>query len=199
MLGCNVSGYSRTCTPVTGGVSDLLVGDANDFDFTSGAPGTNGEPVGYDTIALHSGSGSGTSGGAYLYGIESLSETIGIDITQANADGSSSSYEYIISARLAQMSQTMTNFNYKLDAAAVCCQLVFVWRSNDGHIFVAGEKYVDGDSIVPFRLRNDGSKVSSGKKFTEFNGEDLSLKGSYNRLPYEYTGTWSSIEALMAP
>lgn len=196
MLGCQVRGFSRPCAPVTGGISDLLVGDSNDFDFTSDTPDGNGEPTGYASVALHT--GALTQSGALLYRIESLDQSIGVDITQANADGSSSSYEYVISSRLAQILQNMTNFNYKLDAAAQCCQLIFVWRSNDGHIFIAGEKYVDSDSIVPFKIRNDGSKFSWGKKFSEFNGEDLSLKGSYSRLPYEFTGSWTAIEALLS-
>lgn len=196
MLGCTVGGFVRTCSPVSGGVAALLVGDANDFDFTSDTPDANGDLTGYASVALHT--GALTASGAFLYPITTLTETIGVDITQANADGSSSSYEYVISARLAQMSQQLTNFLYKLDASSLCCQLVFIWQTNDGKVFVAGEKNVDGDIIVPFRVRNDGTKLSSGKKFTDFNGADLSLKGSYSRGPYEYTGTWASITALQA-
>lgn len=273
MLGCQVQGYNKACSPVTGGVDELLVGDANDFDWTSGDDDADGNPTGYEAIARHDGAtasdtvgsvtvgtpgtgytsvptvtftggggsgaagtavlsgttvvsvtitnggtgytsaptigftgggGSGaaatsslSTGGAFLFNIDSLVDTIGVDITQANADGSSSSYEYAITARLAQMSQQMTNFAAKLDGAAVCCQLVFVWRTNDGKIMVAGEKWVDAESITRFRVRQDGSKYSIGKKFTDFNGADLSLKGSYSRLPYEFTGGWAAIEALM--
>lgn len=195
MLGCTVKGFTRPCSPVTGGVDRLFVGDSNDFDFTSDTP-VDGDPTGYAAIALHT--GALTASGAFLYEIDSLVDTIGVDITQSNPDGSSSSYEYTIAARLAQMTQAMTNFNYKLDSAAVCCQLLFVWVTNDGHIFVVGEKYVDADVITRFRLRNDGSRFSSGKKFTDFNGQDLSIKGTYSRLPYEFTGTIGDIEAMAA-
>jgi hypothetical protein len=195
MLGCSLGGYNRLCAPVTGGVDRLLVGDAFDFDFTTAPLDADGNPTGYDNIALHA--GALTVSGAWLFEIDSLVETIGVDITQANADGSSSSYEYVITARLAQMSQQMTNFNIKLDAAATCCQMVFIWRNNDGRIFVVGERNVDGDVITRFRFRQDGSVVHTGKLFTDFNGEDLSLKGSYLRLPYEYVGPWIDIETLV--
>lgn len=267
MLGCTVGGYIKSCTTVTGGVDQLLIGDANDFDFTSGADDANGDDTGYSTIARHAGAtasdtvsgvsisnggsayttatvnftgGGGTgaagtavisggaivgvtmtnngsgytsapavsftgdgsgavatsflsTGGAYLFEIDSIIDTIGVDIAQSNADGSNSSYEYTITARLAQMSQALTNFNKKIDGAALCCQLVFVWRMNDGRIFVIGEKYVDATAITRFRFRQDGSRISTGKKFTDFNGEDLSIKGSYSRLPYEFTGDWTDI------
>lgn len=138
------------------------------------------------------------SSSAVLFEISSLDETIGVDIDQANADGSSSAWTYAITARLAQFSQKMTNFNTKIDAAAACCQLVFVWQNNDGKIFVAGEKYVDGVKIVPFKLRQDGSKISNGKKFTDFNGQDLSIKGTYSRPAYEFTGGMETLQAFIA-
>lgn len=195
MLGCSVGGYIKACTPVTGGIDQLLVGDANDFDWTSDTADGNGDPTGYASVALHS--GANASSGALLYEIDSIVDSLGVDITQANADGASSSYEYVITARLAQMSMQLTNFSAKLDSAALCCQLVFVWRMNDGTIFVMGEKYVDNSAITRFRFRQDGSKVSTGKKFTDFNGDDLSIKGSYSRLPYVFTGDWTDLTDLM--
>jgi len=195
MLGISVSGYTRTCSAFVGGLDILLVGDAEDFVLTEGTPAANGDPSGYSAIALRS--GATAAGGAYLYPIDSLQDSLNVEITQSNPDGSSSSYEYVITAKMAQMSQSLTNFNKKIDAAAACGQLIFVWRTNDGKIQVAGEKYVNGDSIPKFRFRQDGTKVSSGKKFSDFNGQDLSLKADYLRTPYEFTGGISSIEALM--
>lgn len=196
MLGCNLGGYIRACASVTGGVSDLLVADANDFNFTAGAADINGDPTGYNALAIRDEAAGYAS--TLLFPIQSVEDQIGVDIQQANADGSSSSYEYTIAARLAQMSQQMTNFNAKLDAAALCCQMLFVWRNNDGKIFVAGEKYVNDEAIIKFKFRQDGTKVSTGKKFSEFNGEDLVIKGTYFRKPYEYTGAWSTIQAFIA-
>lgn len=195
MIGCSVKGYIRACAPATGGVGLLLVGDANDWEFTEGAPDTNGDATGYSTVARRT--GATALGGAYLYPIDSLEDSISVDITQSNTEGSSSAYEYVIAARLAQMSQAMTNFNKKIDAAALCCQLVFVYQTNDGKIMVAGEKYVGGVRQVPFKIRQDGSKFTTGKKFTDFNGQDLSLKGTYNRLPYEFTGGMGVIQGFM--
>lgn len=195
MIGCSVGGYTRPCTSSVGGCDTLLVGDANDWDLTEGAADADGNPTGYSAIARRA--GATEEGGALLFPIDSLEDSIGVEITQANADGSASSYEYLISAKLAKMSQALTNFNKKIDAASLCCQLIFVWRNNDGNIFIAGEKYVGGSRIQKFKFRQDGSKIQTGKKFSEYNGQDLSLKSSYLRAPYEFTGGFAAIEAFL--
>ena len=197
MIGCSVQGYTRACSPTVGGASSLWVGDANDFDFTSDAPDVNGNATGYSAIALRP-AGSGDTASMLLYGIDSLEDTINVVMSQANADGSSSAWSYVISARMAQFSQQMTNFNQKIDAAAACCQLVFVWQNNDGGLFVAGEKYVDSLLIPKFKLRQDGSKIDIGKKFTDFNGQDLSIKGDYSRPAYAFTGGILGLTAFLA-
>ncbi|RFM30024.1 hypothetical protein [Deminuibacter soli] len=273
MLGCSVSGFKQTCTPVVGGADLLLVGDANDFNFTEGEADTDGNATGYASIAYRGGSGAtatatvatgavtaisvtaGGSGyttaptvvitggggtgatatatvsggvvtaitvsaggtgytsaptitfsgaaspaaGAYLFPIDSIVDTIGVEITQANADGSSSAYSYVITARQARVSQQMTNFAKKLDLASICCQLVFVWRTNDGSIFVAGERYVNSLEIPRFRFRQDGSKFQTGKKFTDFNGNDFQVKADYLRGPYEFTGGMAALKPFIAP
>lgn len=196
MLGCTVQGYTRSCSPTTGGAESLWVGDANDFDFTSGAVDGNGDPTGYSALALRPTSGDTSL--MLLYTIDSLEDTINVTMSQSNTDGSSSAWEYNIVARMAQFSQQMTNFNAKLDAAAACCQLVFIWRNNDGNIFVAGEKYVDGALITKFKLRQDGSKIDIGKKFTDFNGQDLLIKGSYSRPAYAFTGGIVALQDFLA-
>lgn len=158
------------------------------------APGT-----GYSSAPTISftGGGATAAGGAYIYTIDSIEDTIGFDITQSNADGSVSAWEYLIAARLAQFSQKMTNFNKKMDAAAQCCQLGFIARQNDGKIFVMGEKYVNDAMIPKFKLRQDGSKITSGKKFTEFNGQDLSIKGTYSRPAYEFTAGIAALQGFI--
>jgi hypothetical protein len=195
MIGCSVKGYKRACSTNVGGADLLLVGDANDFDLTLGAADVDGNATGYSAIARRA--GATAAGGAYLFEIESLEDTIGVEITQANAEGFGSTYDYLIGARMVQMSQAMTNFNMKMDQAAVCCHLIFVWRNQDGKIFVAGEKYVGGSRITKFKLRQDGSKIGGGKKFSDFNGQDLSIKGIYSRPAFEFTGGIASIEGFM--
>jgi len=195
MLGCNVRGYTRTCSTVVGGADILLVGDANDFDFTEGAPDVNGDATGYASVARRA--GATALGGAYFYDINSLEDSILVDISQSNPEGTSSEWAYEIKAKMAQMSQAMTNFNKKIDAAASCCQLVFIWRNNDGKIFVAGEKYVNSVLIPKFKLRQDGSKQTTGQKFSSFNGQDLVIKGAYSRSAYEFTGGFAAIQGFM--
>lgn len=197
MIGCSVLGYTRSCAPTVGGAGFLWVGDANDFDFTSDAPDAGGNATGYASVALRA--TSGDTSGMLLYAIDSLEDTISVNMTQANADGSSSAWTYNILARMAQFSQAMTVFNQKIDGAAACCQLVFLWAGNDGNIFVAGEKYVDGLLLVPkFKLRQDGSKIDIGKKFSDFNGEDLLIKGDYSRPAYQFTGGMAGLDAFLA-
>lgn len=161
---------------------------------------TNGG-TGYTTAPTISfaGGGATAAGGAFLYEIESLVDSIDVQLTQANADGSSSAWSYLIAANMANFGMAMTNFNKKIDAAAACCQLGFVWQQNIGGIFVAGEKYVGGTLIQKFRLRQDGSKILSGKKFSDFNGQNLSIKGDYLRPPYEFSGGMTALQDFIAP
>ena len=179
----------------TGATATATVVDGIITAITVTSPGT-----GYTSAPTISfGGGATAANGAYLFEIDSLDDTIGVDMTQSNADGSSNAWEYLIAAKLAQFSQQMTNFNKKIDAAAACCQLIFVWRNNDGKIFVAGEKYVNNVLIPKFKLRQDGSKIQTGKKFTDSNGQDLSIKGTYSRPAYEYTGGMAALQSFIAP
>jgi hypothetical protein len=200
-IGSGGTGYITTPTVVFTGVGTGATATATIVGgivtaITITAPGT-----GYTSAPTISftGGGATAAGGAYLYEIDSLEDTIQATQTQANADGATSAWEYLIVARMAKFSQAMTNFNKKLDAAAACCQMGFIWRQNDGSIFVAGEKYVGGSRIQKFKLRQDGTKIDSGKKFTDFNGQDLSIKGSYLRSAYEFTGGFAALEAFIAP
>lgn len=305
MLCFQAQGYVRACSPTTGGIAQLWVGDANDFNFIPGALDTNGDPTGYAGIEYRSGAegsesavaptatitvtalgsngdtitwdpvvgetvsvsqtssesttallaakiaaaidgtddysasasdstitvtGPTTFGALYngtapgliyddsndmaitignwtggvtatdagkLYEITSVDDTIGVEINQTLTDGSSS-WEYVITARMAQMSQQMTNFNIKLDGSGACCDALFVWQNNDGSIWVAGEKYVGGVRQRKFKLRQDGSKIQSGKTFTEFNGQDLSLKGNYWRPPFQFIGGMEALQSFIA-
>lgn len=198
MLGCNVKGYKRACGASVGGAGTLLVGDANDFDFTEASEGSDAEVTGYNVITRRA--GATEEAGAYLYTVDSLADSISADIDiTTDVEQGVTSYAYTIVARLSKMSQQLINFNKKIDAAYQCCQLLIIWRNNDGSVFVAGEKYVNTLSIPPFRFRNDGGKIQTGKKFTEFNGQDLSLKADYLRGPYEFIGGYAAVEAFIAP
>lgn len=180
------TGATATATVVNGIVTAIAV--------TAGGTGYTSAP----TISF-TGGGATAAGGAYLFGIDSLEDSIQVTQTQANAEGSSSAWEFLIISRMAKFAQNMTNFNKKLDSAATCCQLGFIWRQNDGGIFVAGEKYVNDLLIPKFKMRQDGSKIDTGKKFTDFNGQDLSLKGSYLRPAYEFTGGIGALQGFLAP
>lgn len=182
--------------PGTGAIGTAVVagGILTAINVTAGGTGYSTAPT--VTIAPN---GATAAGGAYLYNVDSLVDSIDVQVSQADPEGASSAYEYAIVARLAQSSQTLTNFSKKLDLASICGNLLVVWRQNDGKIFVAGEKYVGNTTIPRFRLRQDGSKTGTGKKFADFNGMDLSLKGTYLRGAYEYTGGIAALSAFIAP
>jgi hypothetical protein len=110
--------------------------------------------------------------------------------------GCSVKYELEWILQLAELAQDLTTFLQNLDAAGCCCGLGVIYRLNSGRIFVAGERYVNDSAITKFIIKNDGSDGSSGKLLDDFNGFNLHLKGSYSRMPYEYTGAWETIEAL---
>ena len=194
MLSVSIKGYAPSCSTSVGGVSTLLVGDALDFDWTPGTANSDGSASGYSTVARRS--GATADGGAGFYEIISLQDSISVDISQANSEFASSAYEYTITAKAAQFGQAMTDFAMKMDTASICGQLIFVWVDNVGNIFVAGERSVGGNFIPKFRFKQDGSKFSSGKKFADFNGADLSFKASYLRTPFQFTGGISAITAL---
>ena len=273
MIGCNVKGYKRACSPVVGGTSNLYVGDANDFNFTSGAD-AQGEKTGYSAIAykafgagatatatldsttvdaiavttggtgyseaptvvLSGGGGTGATatatvvagvvtaivvtapgtgyttaptvalvaqtptavGGAYLYEISSLEDSINFKATQSYTDGATA-WAYEIIAKAAQIGQTLTNFTEKMDAASACCQLVYVAVQNDGRILVAGEKYVDNVQQTRWAIRQNGTVMDGGTTFNSFNGADLKFAGNYRRGPYEFTGGIGALAPFIAP
>ena len=93
------------------------------------------------TVTL-SANGATAAGGAYLYNVDSLIDSIDVSVSQSDSEGASSAYEYAVVARLAQASQALTNFSKKLDLASVCGNLLVVYRQNDGKIFIAGEKFL---------------------------------------------------------
>jgi hypothetical protein len=195
-VGAGGSGYTTAPSVVftggggTGATATATVSAGVVTAVTIGSGGT-----GYTTAPTVSFVSSGT---ANLFEIDSLEDTINVSMSQANADGSSSAWDYAIICNMAQFSQQMTNFNSKIDAAAACCQMLFVWQQNDGKIFVAGEKYVDSLLIPKFKLRQDGSKIDIGKKFTDFNGQNLSIKGSYSRPAFEFSGGIDALQTFIA-
>lgn len=272
MIKCNVKGYTPSCSAIVGGVGTLYVGDANDFDFTPGAPDANGDATGYATVALRPIAGSGATGtavltadavtsvnvtaggtgyttapnvvfsggggtgaagtavisggvvtgvtitnggtgyttaptvafvvpassGQKLFEITSVIDSLSVDVSQSNPESTSSEYAYEIKAKAARFGQSLAVFANKIDAASVCCDLIFVWVNNDGTIQVAGEKYVNSLKVPAFRFKQDGSKFSTGAKFSAFNGGDLLFKGTYFRLPYEFTGGMGALAPFIA-
>src|SRR5205085_10288791 len=153
MLAVTVQGYGQSCTSSnSGGVSRLFVGDSEDFTFTAGT--TNAQTSGYSAIARR-----GTDEvGRLLYEIVSLEDSLSAKATQSITDGAVN-WAYEIGGRLIKMQQSLSQFAEKLDAAAICGQLLWVWEDNNGLWWVAGEKWVGSNTIPKFKIKQDGSVI----------------------------------------
>lgn len=57
MLCTQILAYNQACGPVTGGISDILIGDPYDYNFTQVAP-IAGVPQPYSVVALRAGTGA---------------------------------------------------------------------------------------------------------------------------------------------
>ncbi len=189
MLCVTLQSYERTCGPVTGGISNIALFDPNDFNFTQAAP-VSGVAQPYTAVATRVGAES-----AKMYPI-SFNDNEAQRTWSQTRNGCSYKFEHNITAQLPQLNHELTTFLQSLSAAGCCCGLGVIIRHNDGKIFVAGEKYVSAASIPKFNVVMDGSEGDSGKAYDDFNGANVVLKASYSRDLYEYTGAWSSIEAL---
>lgn len=189
MLCVSLRQYARTCGGVTGGLSDIAVFDPNDLDFTQ-VTSSDGV-VGPYTAADERHGVAGIS----VFFISFQQDEAELKWTQSRT-GCSVKYEYDLLMQLPEMSQELTNFQQALDAAGCCCGVGMFVRFNSGRVFVLGEKIVNGASVPRFTMAQDGSEGGSGKLFSDFNGGNIHLKGSYSRAPYEFTGGWAVIEAL---
>lgn len=191
MLGVSVTGYQQTCTNNSGGISRLWVGDAEDFNLTSGASGAQKD--GYSAIARRT--GATHVGGADLYEMILQEDSGKVTATNSETAGSAQ-WAYALEGQLIQVQQSMIDFAQKLDAASLCGQLIWVWQDNNGKIWVAGEKYVDAAAIVKFKIRQNGSVIDFGQALNTFNGMNFKAQGNYTRPAYEFSGGFTALSAM---
>jgi hypothetical protein len=192
MLCVTLRSYSRACGGVTGGISDIATFDPNDLNFTQAAA-IAGVQQPYTAVAARDGVDIDA---ATMFVINFQQDEAEWTFTQSVV-GCAVKYEHGLIFQLPENSQTLTTFLQALDAASCCCGLGMIVRMNSGKVFVFGEKYVNNASIPRFTMKQDGTEGGSGKLFDEFNGANIHIKGSYSRLPYEFTGGWDVVEALM--
>lgn len=191
MVCITLKSFIRACAPVSGGISDLVIFDPDDFTWTQAAP-VAGVKQPYTAVARQAGA---TSPNGVFFIVNFQAEEAEWTWKQT-VKGCSVKYEHAFNFQLPENGQTLTNFLEALDAAACCCQLGIVLRLNTGKILVAGEKFVNAAAIPKFRMLNSGSSGTSGKLLDDFNGGNLIITGPYSRNLYEYTGAWSTITAL---
>ena len=258
----------RACGGVAGGISDILLFDPNDFNFTQAAP-VSGLAQKYSAVALRAGSGATATATVDSGGVTAITVTDGgtgypvaptvvitgagtgatavatvvggvvtaitvtapgtgyasaptisftggaataaagakmfkVSFQQDEAEwtfnqtkqGCSVKWEHEWIFQMPQNNQALTTWLQSLDAAGCCCGLGLIFRAMSGEIFVAGEKYVNGSAITRFSLFQDATEGGIGKLIEDFNGATVHIKGSYTRNLYEYSGAWSSLEAL---
>lgn len=191
MLCVTLKNFIRACQPTSGGISDIVIFDPEDFDFTQGAA-VAGVLPGYSAIALRTGA---TGSSAVMFEINFTRDEAEWTWKQS-VKGCNVKYEHSFNFQLPENSQQLTNFLQALDAASCCCGLGMVIRLSNGKIFIAGEKYVNATSIPRFTLLNNGSAGGSGKLYDDFNGGNIVVAGTFSRNLYEYTGTWTTIQDL---
>lgn len=194
MLCFKLIDFARVCAPVSGGISDILVFDPDDLDFTQAAA-VAGVVPGYTAAAFRTGATAATGGGFFnITFVRDEAEWT----WKHTVKGCNVKYEHSFNFQLAENSQALTNFQEALDAASCCCGLGVIIRTTNGRIFVAGEKWVNASSIPRFTVIQNGSSGGTGKLYDDFNGGNLVLTGPFSRNLYEFLGDWSDLELLFA-
>jgi hypothetical protein len=197
MVCVTLQAYTRACSSVTGGLSDIALFDPLDIDFTQV---TTDGIVGPYTVATATDAANTAAGEdpvAIVFVLNFLFQT-GERVWKQSVKGCSVTYDHEVHCQLPQLSNDLTNFLSAMDAGGCCCGLGIAVRHNDGKIFILGERSVNGILIPRWIMQQDGSDGATGKIFQDYNGVNLVLKGSYLRDAYEYTGTWDTIIALTA-
>lgn len=194
MLCITLKALNRTCGGVSGGIAKIWIFDGADFDFTQGAAATDGTLPAYTTVALAT--GATAASGAKMFPITFADDTASLTWAQS-VKGCSVKYELTWTLGLADVGQIITNFLQVLDAAGCCCGLAIATLLNTGRILIAGERVVNGAPIqVPMKIKQDGSSGGTGILLDDENQHSLVLKGSFGRLPYEFTGGTAALVAL---
>jgi hypothetical protein len=188
MLCVSLRSYARSCSGVTGGLSDILFFDPSDFDFTQAA---STDP--YTVVTRRA--GATAVGGALMYPV-TFNENEAERTWKQSRKGCAVKYSHEVHAQLPQLSNGLTTFLQALDAAGCCCGLGIIMRHQDGKIFVMGEKYVNATQITKFTAVMDGSDGGTGKLLDDFNGANVVIKADYSRDLREFTGDWSVIQGF---
>jgi len=191
MLCITLQKFTQACGGITGGVSNIAVFDPDDINFTQAAD-VAGVKQPYTALALRAGAET-----AKVYGVTFVRDEAEWAWKQS-VKGCSVKYEHTLTFQLAQNQQALTTFLQALDAAACCCGLGLAIRTNDGKVFIAGEKWVNAAEIARFTMTHNGSSGTSGKLYDDFNGGTIVLTGPYSRNLFEYTGGWDDFTALLA-
>lgn len=187
----NISFVPSTCTVKPGGISQIYLFDSTLLDFTQAAP-VSGVTQPYTAIT-----DLGTS--TKIYGVQFARMQAQYQATQKNTTGINAGYEHTLTFPVPDLSMLSTQWSILADNQGYCCGIGLVIIFNSGRIFIMGESSVNGVGLAyPFYTWQDGSKADSGKKADDMNAYTAVIKGEYNRLLIEYTGTLASIIALKA-
>ena len=145
MLGYQAQSYNTACGTLSGGISELFWFDPDDINFTQAAATPTVLLQPYTVMALRAGATVETGGGLFPIGIEE--ETGTFKATQTIA-GRSVKWDYEVVGELAKMSNNLTNFMARLDAASVCSNIGLVIVDTTGTIHIVAERYVNA-SVIP--------------------------------------------------
>ncbi|WNI34691.1 hypothetical protein [Chryseobacterium sp. SG20098] len=194
MLSFQGQSYKTPCGTLSGGIAELYWFDPEDFNFTQAAPSPALILPPYTAIEQRE--GATTAAGAKLFPID-LEDQTGKFVVKQTINGRSTKWEYETTGEIAKVSNGLTNFFARLDAASVCSNIGLVIIDNTGTIHIVAEKYVNDLAISKFRMKHDGSEIHLEEAFDGKNGAALSLKGVYSRGPLEFTGGRAALEAFI--
>lgn len=194
MLSFQGQSYKTPCGSLSGGISELFWFDPEDYDFTQATPTAALILPPYTAMALRT--GAVVADGAKLFPID-LEDQTGKFTAKQTINGRSTKWDYELTGEVAKVSNGLTNFFARLDAASVCSNIGLVIVDNTGAIHIIAEKYVNDKVIPKFRMKNDGSEIHLEEAFDGKNGGTLSLKGVYSRGPLEFTAGRDALEAFI--
>lgn len=193
MLSVTLIDYNAQCAVTTGGVSNIWLFDRDDFEFTQAAAATDGSLPPYSAVALRT--GATATAGAKMFPINFFYQECEYKYNMTKK-GASVEYAHEVTFLLPDLSNLITNWNSMVDAAGACHGVGMVIQLFSGKIFVLGEKWVGTNALPEWRIAQDGSSATTGKLFSDVNGQTTTLKGPYKRAAYEFSGGAAAIIAL---
>lgn len=176
----------------TGGaaVANIVGGVVVSITITNAGTGYSSAP----TISFTN-PGATLAGGGKLYPFYFYENTGEYTFDNPDTDTCSTKFSHTLVGQFLNISQSLNNYLNSLGQAGCCCGLGVIFELNSGVVLVMGEKFVGNTEQRRFKVKMS-SKGGSGKKYEDFNGAEITLKGDFTRSLNTYTGGVASLLAF---